>query len=170
MGEQKRIRVKDSFSRIWWLSKNPYPKANNREVLVEYSEKMQRLIKNHSYNSGRRPSEHVIGLDSFNKDNGGAIPPNVIIAPNTAGKGSYFDYCKRNELMIHPARMAKEVPDFFIKMLTDENDMVIDPFAGSNTTGAVAEQLKRKWIGIEINREYAEGSKGRFLIKENEKQ
>ena len=159
---KRRIRVKDAFTRIWWLSNTPNPKANNRHVLEQYSKQMQKLINRKSYNAGRRPSEHVIGDSSFMVDNGGAIPANVIIAANTASKGSYFEYCKQNGLDIHPARMPHEVPGFFIKFLTEENDLVLDPFAGSNVTGAVAEQLNRQWIGIEINETYANGSKGRF--------
>lgn len=159
---KKRIRVKDAFTRIWWMSKIPNPKADNRQVLEQYSKQMQKLIKKKTYNAGRRPSEHVIGENSFTVDNGGAIPSNVIIAANTASQGSYFDYCKEKELDIHPARMPHEVPEFFIKFLTKENDLVLDPFAGSNMTGAVAEQLNRNWIGIEINEVYAGGSKGRF--------
>ena len=160
---KKRIRVKDSFTRIWWLSKCPYPKADNRRVLNEYSQQMKKLIEKRSYNCGRRPSEHVIGKDSFFIDNGGAIPGNVIISPNTVASGPYFTYCKQNNIAIHPARMARDIPEFFIKFLTDENDMVLDPFSGSNVTGYVAEQLGRRWLSIEINQEYAEGSKGRFV-------
>lgn len=159
---KKRVRVKDSFTRIWWLSKTAYPKADNRNILVEYSKQMQKLINNKNYNSGRRPSEHVIGENSFSVDNGGAIPANVIIAANTVGKGAYFDYCKEHNLDVHPARMSRDIPEFFIKFLTDENDLILDPFAGSNMTGYVAEQLNRRWMGIEINHIYAEGSKGRF--------
>lgn len=159
---KKRIRVKDSFTRIWWMSKTPYPKADNKQVLVPYSEKMKKLIDKKEYNSGRRPSEHVIGSSSFAVDNGGAIPPNVITAANTAGKGAYFEYCKEHNLNIHPARMPRDIPAFFINFLTQEGDLVIDPFAGSNMTGAVAEHLNRNWISIEINQSYAEGSKGRF--------
>lgn len=161
---KRRIRVKDSFTRIWWMSKTPYPKADNRQVLVPYSKKMKKLISKKVYNAGKRPSEHVIGNSSFAVDNGGAIPPNVIIAANTAGKGPYFEYCKRHGLIIHPARMPREIPEFFINFLTNEGDLVIDPFAGSNMTGAVAEQLNREWIAVEINQSYAEGSKGRFLV------
>lgn len=161
---KKRIRVKDSFTRIWWLSKTTNPKANNRRVLTEYSKQMKKLIQHKSYNSGKRPSEHVIGVDSFCTDNGGAIPANVIIASNTAGKGKYFEYCKNHDLEIHPARMPREIPEFFIKLLTEEGDLVVDPFAGSNMTGFIAEELNRKWIGIEINEVYAKGSWGRFEI------
>ena len=62
----------------------------------------------------------------------------------------------------HPARMPERVPAFFIKFLTQRGDLVADPFAGSNTTGAVAEQLERKWVAVELNKEYLKASKGRF--------
>lgn len=159
---KKRIRVKDSFTRIWWLSATPYPKANNRNVLEEYSSQMKKLIKSGKYNSGKRPSEYNIGESSFLSDNGGAIPSNVIIASNTTSNDLYLTYCKENHFDIHPARMPKEIPAFFIKLLTDENDIVLDPFAGSNTTGYVAESLNRRWISTEINEEYVKSSLGRF--------
>ncbi len=47
-------------------------------------------------------------------------------------------------------------------MLTDEGDLVIDPFAGSNVTGEVCERLKRHWIAVDLVEEYLEGSKFRF--------
>jgi len=159
---KRRIRVKDSFTRIWWLSKCTNPKANNRKILVPYSKSMKKLLSTTNYNSGLRPSEHVIGSSSFNNDNGGAIPSNVLIASNTSAKDLYLDYCKSYNLPIHPARMAKEIPEFFIRFLTEKNDLVLDPFSGSNTTGFVAEQLGRNWVSIEENTSYFEGSKGRF--------
>ena len=63
---------------------------------------------------------------------------------------------------MHPARMPSDIAEFFINFLTDEKDLVFDPFAGSNTTGAEAERLGRKWIGVERDLKYIRGSKGRF--------
>ena len=161
---KKRIRVKDSFTRIWWLSNVPTLKADNRKVLEEYSMQMNKLLRSGKYNAGKRPSEYNVGQTSFAKNNGGAIPSNVIIAPNTTSRDRYIQFCKEQKYGIHPARMPKEIPTFFIKMLTDEGDMVLDPFAGSNTTGWIAEQLKRKWISIEVEPEYIAGSRGRFPV------
>ncbi|MCF6149481.1 MAG: site-specific DNA-methyltransferase [Candidatus Kuenenia sp.] len=160
----ERVRVKDAFTHIWWLSKTPHPKANNRNVLEEYSESMKKLLNKKKYNSGRRPSEHSIGEKSFLKDNNGAIPPNVLIGANTNATSKYIEHCKRNKIELHPARMPEFIPDFFIKFLTDPGDLVFDPFGGSNTTGCVAEKLKRKWISVEINESYIKGSEGRFKI------
>ena len=81
---------------------------------------MKKLIKSGKYNAGKRPSEYNIGNSSFLNDNGGAIPSNVIIASNTTAKDRYIEYCKEHELEIHPARMPKEIPLFFIKFLTDD--------------------------------------------------
>ena len=159
---KRRIRVKDSFTRIWWLSKNPYPKADNKKVLVPYSDQMKKLLKTKKYNSGKRPSEYDIGVESFSNDNGGAIPSNVIIASNTVSNDQYLKYCKENNLEIHPARMPKELPDFFIRLLTNENDLVLDPFSGSNITGYTAEMLNRNWMSIEAEKKYIDGSIGRF--------
>lgn len=159
---KKRIRAKDSFSRIWWLSKTPYPTADNRRVLEEYSKQMKKLIKSGKYNSGRRPSEYTIGEKSFNKNNGGSIPSNVLIASNTSSNSPYINFCKENNYTIHPARMPKEIVEFFVKFLTNENEYVLDPFSGSNTTGYVCETNNRNWVTIEKNEEYIKGSMGYF--------
>ncbi len=161
----RRIRVKDSVNVVWWLSKTPNPKASNRRVLKPYSESMKNLIKN-GYKAKLRPSGHDIS-DKFGKDNGGAIPPNLLELANTNSNGQYQRKCRENGIKPHPARFPKSFAEFFIKFLTEENEVVLDPFAGSNTTGYVAEELGRKWISVELNKEYLEGSIFRF---ENEDQ
>lgn len=158
----ERIRVKDSFTKLWWMSPNKKPKACNQRVLQAYSASMKELLKRGSYNSGKRPSQHNIGETSFLKDNGGAIPSNVLIYANTTNLDSYQVYCRDNGFQLHPARMPIEVAKFFIKFLTEPGDIVLDPFGGSNTTGAAAEELERFWISIEASEDYIKGSRGRF--------
>lgn len=158
----ERTRVKDSFTNIWWLSKTTKAKANNKNILEPYSKAMERLFKNQKYNSGIRPSEHNIGEKSFLTNNGGAIPSNVLVAANTASSSVYLEHCKKEKLTPHPARMPNYIAEYFIKFLTNENDLVLDPFAGSNTTGEICESLKRKWLSVEVDEHYNEGSKGKF--------
>ena len=158
----ERTRVKDSFTNIWWMSRTQRPKADNRRVLVEYSNAMKSLLKRQTYNRGVRPSGHDIRGNSFLKDNGGAIPSNVLEFANTRSYDPYRTYCLSQELPIHPARMSPQIAEFFIKMLTDRGDTVLDPFSGSNVTGAVAEDLGRSWISVESDHSFVEGSKGRF--------
>jgi site-specific DNA-methyltransferase (cytosine-N4-specific) len=173
----RRTRVKDAFTRVWWLSPTPTPKADNRRVLTEYSEAMRKLLRKGTYTGGKRPSEHHIGERSFLSDNGGAIPANVLVPPdsdtvvepqailpisNTASRGPYHDACRAGNVQRHPAAMPEPLVEFFVKFLTDPGEVVFDPFAGSNTTGAVAERLERKWLGIEADPEYARMSQVRF--------
>lgn len=164
-----RVRVKDSFTKVWWLSPSPNPKANNRHVLQEYSDDMKRLLATKKYNSGTRPSQHRIGKKSFLKNNRGAIPPSVLTIANTSSGDSYQNYCIDRGLDLHPARMPWQLADFFIKFLTSSGDVVLDPFGGSNVTGAEAEKLKRRWISIEANEQFLSGSKGRFLKRADHK-
>lgn len=158
----ERIRLKDSFTRLWWLSPSSRPKANNKNVLKEYSMAMQRLLKTKQFNAGKRPSEHHISEESFAVDNGGAIPPNVLSISNTSSSDPYQEYCRENEIEFHPARMPIDLPEFFINFLTDADDIILDPFGGSNTTGAAAEKLNRYWVAVEPTPHYIEGSLGRF--------
>lgn len=163
----KRVRVKDSVQPIWWISKSKHPYANNRRILEPYSESMERLFKK-GYNNGLRPSGHNVSK-KWNRRNKGAIPSNflnnpfnMIIASNTKSYDPYIAGCRKHNLKINPARFPEAVPKFFIQFLTKPGQIVLDPFAGSNVVGKVAEDLGRDWISIEKDSEYVVGSAFRF--------
>jgi DNA modification methylase len=156
----RRIRVKDSVEYIFWLVKNPLAKADNRKVLQPYSEDMKRLIKR-GLKDTVRPSGHVIN-GSFATDQGGSIPSNLIQCGNNESNSEYIKKSKASSSKVHPARFPAELPRFFMEFLTQPGDLVLDPFAGSNTTGQVAENLARKWISIELREDYAKQSLLRF--------
>ena len=118
------------------------------------------LLKN-GYKPKLRPSGHDIS-EKFSRDNGGAIPPNLLSIAHTESNSRYLAECRRSGRKAHPARFPRELPEFFIKMLTDEGELVFDPFAGSNVTGEAAERLARRWIAVEINEEYVLTSAFRF--------
>jgi DNA modification methylase len=157
----KRIRVKDAFTHIWWYSNTPDAKANNLKILTPYKDGMKKLLERQDYNRGLRPSGHSIG-DGFLKSNKGSIPSNVLTFPNSLETKEYRDWCKKHDLPQHPARMPEKLAEFFIEFLTNKNALILDPFGGSNTTGKVAEDLKRQWIYVERDPIYVQGSKGRF--------
>lgn len=158
----ERIRVKDAYTNVWWMSRGPRPKADNRRVLTNYSREMQKLLERQSYNAGARPSQHHIGETSFLTDNGGSIPSNVLTFSNTYSTDQYRRYCNEQQLKLHPARMPPKLAEFFVRFLTDKSDLVFDPFAGSNTTGAAAELLGRRWLALEPDANFIAGSRGRF--------
>lgn len=156
----RRVRVKCAVDTIWWLAKTPWPKANNRNVLRAYSQDMRRLLER-GYRVKTRPSGHNI-TPKFSHDHGGAIPPNLIELGNNDSNGEYLKRCLAAGVPVHPARFPKGLPEFFIQFCTEPGDVVLDPFAGSNITGDASERLGRKWIAIELARDYLEGSKFRF--------
>lgn len=160
----RRIRVKDSVDHIWWLSKSPFPEADNRRILREYSEAMLKLFEV-GYNSGRRPYGGTVSSNSFSVRHNGAIRPNFLTAiefPNTESNTQYLRMCRDKRVQPHPARLPISIPKLFIEFLTTKGECVLDPFAGSNTTGEAAEGLDRKWIAFEIVEDYLEGSRFRF--------
>ncbi|TAH47686.1 MAG: site-specific DNA-methyltransferase [Betaproteobacteria bacterium] len=161
---KRKIRVKDSVNTVWWFSKSDWPKADVRNVLVPYSDRMKKLIQDPErfYTPKDRPSGHDIST-GFAIDNGGAIPPNLLQIPNTEATSPYLRRCKALGREGHPARFPAALPEFFVKYLTDPDDLVVDIFSGSNTTGKVCENLGRRWIAMEERRDYAALSLIRFL-------
>jgi site-specific DNA-methyltransferase (cytosine-N4-specific) len=156
----RRIRLKDAVNTVWWLSKTAWPKATNRNVLVPYSESMKQLLTN-GYKPKLRPSGWDIS-PKFSKNNEGAIPPNLLTIANTESNSHYLRRCRAAGLHAHPARFPAGLPEFFVKLLTDPGDIVLDPFAGSNVTGEVCERLERRWVAVDLVREYLVGSRFRF--------
>jgi DNA modification methylase len=161
---KRKIRAKDSVNNLWWFSKSEFPKADISKVLSPYSDRMKKLLKNPEkyYEPKKRPSGHDIG-ESFSKDNGGAIPSNLLQIPNSESNSRYMAYCKKMGINSHPARFPAKLPQFFIDFLTEQGDVVLDIFAGSNTTGEVAQKANRQWISFELNKDYAAASAFRFL-------
>jgi site-specific DNA-methyltransferase (cytosine-N4-specific) len=156
----RRIRVKDSVEYVWWFSKTAHPKADNKQVLEDYSPDMRRLLAR-GYRAKDRPSGHKI-TSKFSVDHGGSIPSNVLERGNNESNSEYIRLCEQYGTKPHPARFPAALPEFYVKFLTKPGDLVVDPFAGSNTTGAVAETLQRRWLSVEAERRYAENSKLRF--------
>lgn len=158
----RRIRIKDSIEYVWWLCPTPFPKADNRNVLVPYSRDMKKLIRR-GLRGTQRPSGHNI-TEKFSRDRGGAIPSNFLEWGNNDSNSAYMQACKEKGIKTHPARFPSVLPDFFTRLLTERGDLVLDPFGGSNTTGRVAEDLERLWLTIDLEEAYVRASALRFDI------
>lgn len=161
---KRKIRAKDSVNTVWWFAKGDFPKADVRQVLAPYSDRMKKLLEDPDrfYKPKERPSGHQVSR-GFGNDRGGAIPSNLLQIPNTDSNSLYMRVCKALGRKRHPARFPADLPAFFIKFLTDPDDLVLDIFSGSNTTGWVAEGLGRRWLAIEESLDYAALSAIRFL-------
>jgi site-specific DNA-methyltransferase (adenine-specific) len=90
---------------------------------------------------------------TFNND--GKMEHDFIETSLTTGKEKKFGK--------HPTQKPTKIISHFIKLLSNKDDVVLDPFMGSGTTGVCAQKLKRKFIGIELDNDYYELSKIRIL-------
>lgn len=162
----KKVRCNPEVEHIFWLSKTPHPKVRQSSVLTPYSESMKRMLARGGEKRRKiRPSGHGHGGKGFAVDRGGAIPGNLITAVNAESNGLYHRFCRRHDLPAHPARFPAAIPDFFIDLLTDKEDLVWDPFGGSNRTGSRAEAKGRRWVCNDRSLVYAAGSVGNFSEK-----
>jgi site-specific DNA-methyltransferase (cytosine-N4-specific) len=156
----RRVRLKPTVETVLWFSPSPNPRADNRNVLVPYSDAMKKTIAN-GQRAAKRPSGAWIS-PAFANDNGGAIPSNLITAANAASNDAYHRACRDKKLTAHPATFPAALPEMLIKLASDPGDVILDPFAGSGTTCEAAQRLGRKFIGIERSRAYLEGAIARL--------
>ncbi len=151
----RRIRVKDAVSPIWWLSKTENPKANWAGVSVNDDLDLP-LDPVADPNSLWYGNEALLQQED-------EIPSNLLAIPNTTSRSWYLDCCQDLGIKAHPARFPEKLPAFFIRGLTSPGDVVLDCFAGSNTTGAVAQKLGRRWVAFEQRHDFLTASAFRFL-------
>ena len=129
------------------------------------------------YNS--RPSTHSFDCEKVWPDNGGSDPGSVIKIDyidyiddpgsvieigNTSSNDSFIKMCRAKGIA-HPARFPEKLVEFFILAGSNENDIVLDPFCGSGTTAVSAHRHKRRWIGIDANKDYCELAYDRMKLE-----
>jgi len=120
--------------------------------------KYQWSVKNHgNIIDGERVKDKTIDYSS-QLTNG--IRPDNVFRFHTAG------YARDNHIK-HPAPYHRQLPEYFINLLTDEGDVVLDTFAGIGTTGLPCKDMDREFIGYELNEKYADF--GNKRIKNNNK-
>jgi len=75
-----------------------------------------------------------------------------------------FEYqnAYRDKNGFHPQAIPEWLVEIFVELLSDEGDLILDPFFGSGTTGVVAKKLDRNYIGIEIKKEYVDMARNRI--------
>lgn len=139
-------RFRDSWERLYHFTLNPGFKMRQRSVMVPMGDWKDRRLNNLSENDRTRElSNHGSGFGKKVENWVGrtnAYPTNVLHMATECGfKG-------------HPAPFPKSLPEWFIRLFTDEGDTVLDPFAGSGTTLIAALELGRNAIGIDTNEDY----------------
>jgi site-specific DNA-methyltransferase (adenine-specific)/site-specific DNA-methyltransferase (cytosine-N4-specific) len=139
-------RFRDSWERLLQFNKDKHFNMYQEEVMVPMGEWAKTRLKKLSDTDKVRDNSKVgsgFGKNISNWiDREKAYPTNVLhLATECNNKN-------------HSAAFPEELPEWFIKLFTKENDIVLDPFMGSGTTISVANRMKRNSIGIEIVPEY----------------
>lgn len=147
-------RFRDAWERLLQFNKTKTFNMYQEAVMVEPSEntiKRGKCINPNDLNRHQSVTDSGFGRKQVNCLNREKVyPTNVLyISPVTRS-------------VTHSAEFPKAIPDWFIRLFSKENDIVLDPFAGSGTTLTVAKQLKRKYIGIEIMPQYIDLAKGKI--------
>lgn len=154
----KMGRTKKSHEYCFWFSKSDTWTFNMDPIRKPYGSGMKKIIEGDEIYRGdrhknTRPSRHNFDLSHPWKDNGGADPGSVISISNTASNGTLHKICDELQLK-HPARYPEKLVEFFILSGTNEGDVILDPFAGSGTTGVVAKKNGRNFICIDVNPDF----------------
>ncbi len=141
-------RFRDSWERLLQFNKDKKFNMYQEEVMVPMGDWAKNRLKNLSETDKIRDNSKVgsgFGKNISNwLDRDKAYPTNVLhLATECNNKN-------------HSAAFPEELPEWFIKLFTKQNDTVLDPFMGSGTTLVVANRMRRNSIGIDIVPEYYE--------------
>ena len=147
---RKKVQLLAGHEMIFWLTNNPDAvRSCNQRVLQPHTESHSALVARGGENRTTIYGDgaHVVKPGAFSQSTDGAIPKNVIIRGHAcADTRRFHQEAKRLGLPAHGAIFPTAIPDFFIRFLTEENELVVDPFAGSLKTGLAAERLNRRWM------------------------
>ena len=139
-------RFRDAWERLLQFNKNKKFKMNQEAVMVPTGEWRKTRLKNLSEKDKKRDISKV--GSGFGKNISNWLTREMAYPTNVLHMATE---CNNKN---HSAVFPESLPEWFIKLFTDENNWVLDPFMGSGTTIVVAEKLGRNCIGIEINPEY----------------
>jgi len=141
-------RFRDAWERLLQFNKEKKFDMYQDEVRVPIGDWAKTRLKNLSETDKRRDESKVesgFGKNISNWVDRDLVYPNNVLhlATETGNKK-------------HSAAFPKSLPDWFIRLFSQEGDTVLDPFMGSGTTVVVAQELARKAVGIDIMPEYFE--------------
>ena len=139
-------RFRDAWEKCIQFNKNYKFKMNQDDVKIPIGDWSNKRLKNLSEKDFER-DKSVTG-SGFGKNVSNWVGKEMVYPTNVL---HFATECGNKK---HPASFPEALPEFFIKLFSNVNDMVLDPFEGSGTTGVVAKRLDRQYIGIDKSEEY----------------
>lgn len=163
---KRRVQLNVGWEPVYYFSNNPDKViTDNRRVLQPHSKEQLKLIERGGERKAAVKSDGAYRIyeGSFGNKTEGTIPKNVIIAGTSCAENRKY---KRDAEALgyhsHGAMMPDKVASTLIKLFTDENELVVDPFGGSIRTGRTAEKLNRRWVCVDPVVDYVMGGATRF--------
>jgi site-specific DNA-methyltransferase (adenine-specific) len=152
-------RLRDGWERLLHFTREKKFNMYQNQVRVPIGDWAKTRLENPTEYDKERQESAVgsgFGVKRANwVDKDLVLPNNVLhLAAETSNKS-------------HSAAYPEKLPEFFIKLFTQTNDVVYDPFTGSGTTAKVALDLNRNFIGSEISEDYYEVANERLNQNEN---
>jgi site-specific DNA-methyltransferase (adenine-specific) len=148
-------RFRDSWERLLQFNKSKKFNMYQEEVMIPVGEWARARLSNLSETDRIRDKSKA--ESGFGKKVANWIGRDKVYPTNVIHMAT--ECSNRN----HSAVFPEDLPSWFIKLFTKPNDLVLDPFIGSGTTAVAAKNLKRNFIGIEINNEYCQLAQGRLF-------
>jgi len=157
-----RVQLTTAYEPVFWFTNDPAcVRSDNRRVLEPHTDRHRRLMqaggaqRAATYGDGA----YKIRPDSYGRITEGKIPRNVIQRGHSCNDTkAYRDHAAALGLPAHGAMQPSSIPDFFIRFLTEPDDLVVDTFGGTIRTGLTAERLGRRWMVTEWILEYLRGA------------
>lgn len=153
-------RFRDAWERCLHFNKSKKFKMNQCEVKVPIGDWAKQRLKNLSENDKVRQESAT--KSGFGKNVSNWVEKEMVFPTNVLHLAAECGNKK------HSAAFPDALPRWFIKLFTDEGDIVLDPFVGSGTTVRVAQEMKRRYIGIDSIAEYAKMTRDSLIIKQDE--
>jgi len=167
------------FDRYIWFKKSALPMPGDKRLndRIEYifhfvkdgkkfKTNTDRVREPYEEISLRRFKSKVHGNDIINKNGTTELSQRGSSKPHPLGKKPItvfrFDTGSALRGLKHPAPFHPQLPEFFIKWLTDEEDIILDPFMGGGTTAVASMKLGRNFIGFDVNPEYIKMTEDRL--------
>lgn len=154
-----RFHLTSTWEPVLWFTNDPVNViADNRRVLVPHKPAQERLIARGGALRQARYGDGAYKLreHSYGAATAGAIPRNILrYQHNCPDKAAAVQFSLQNNLPVHGATMPLALADFLVRYLSDQDDLIVDPFSGWGTSAVAAERNKRRWITTELMGEYA---------------
>lgn len=164
----KRVQFNTAWEAVYWFCNAPESTyADNRRVLEPHSKRHLEMLRSGGENRSGVYADGAYRLRpgrSFANLTSGRIPKNILeFGHHCASQRAYKAAARRAGLPVHGAPFPLRMAEFFVRFLTTEGDLVVDPFGGSLTVALAAEKLGRHWIATDVIWEYLAGGGLRFL-------